>query len=87
MRSLDFSIDLILPSTVGVATVYGLDDGGFRVQVPVGSRIFSANLLVPEILSPGVKGPGHESDNSPPTSAEVDLYIHSLICLHGLVLN
>jgi hypothetical protein len=39
---------------------------------------------------PGVKRPGCEADHSPPTNAEVkknvDLYFHSLIRLHGLVL-
>jgi hypothetical protein len=40
---------------------------------------------------PGVKRPGREADHSPPTSAvgqeNVDLYIHSPIRLHGIVLN
>jgi hypothetical protein len=44
-----------------------------------------------EALSPGVKRPGREADNSPPTSAEVkknvDLYIHSPIRLHDVLLN
>jgi hypothetical protein len=47
--------------------------------------------LVPGALSPEVKRPGPEADYSPPTSAEVkikvDLYIHSPIHLHGVVLN
>jgi hypothetical protein len=42
-------------------------------------------------LSPGVKRLGCEADHSPPASAEVkknvDLYIHSPIRLHGVVLN
>jgi hypothetical protein len=42
-------------------------------------------------LSPGVKRPGREADHLPPASAEVkknvDLYIHSLVRLHGVVLN
>jgi hypothetical protein len=37
---------------------------------------------VPEALSLGVKRPGHESNHSPPSSAEVkewmELYLHSL---------
>jgi hypothetical protein len=41
--------------------------------------------------SSGVKRPEREADNSPPASAEVkenvDLYIHSPIRLHGVVLN
>jgi hypothetical protein len=28
--------------SVGIATGYGLDDGGVGVRVPVGSRIFSS---------------------------------------------
>jgi hypothetical protein len=31
-----------LDSVVGIATVYGLDDRGVGVRVPVGSRIFSS---------------------------------------------
>jgi hypothetical protein len=42
------------------------------------------------LLSSGVKRPGREADHSPPASAEVkanvDLYIHSPIRLHGTVL-
>jgi hypothetical protein len=43
------------------------------------------------VFSPGVKRPGLEADHSVPTSAEVkknvDIYIHSPIRLHGIVLN
>jgi hypothetical protein len=45
---------------------------------------------VPGDLSPGEKRPEREADHSPPISAEVkkvDLYIHSFIRLHGIVLN
>jgi hypothetical protein len=42
-------------------------------------------------LSLGIKRPGHKADHSSPTCAEVkknvDLYIHSPIRLHGVVLN
>jgi hypothetical protein len=42
-------------------------------------------------LSPGVKRPGREADHSPPSSAEVkewvELYLHSPIRLHGVVLS
>jgi hypothetical protein len=31
-----------LDSVVGIATGYGLNDGGVGVRVPVGSRIFSS---------------------------------------------
>jgi hypothetical protein len=40
---------------------------------------------------PGVKRPGHEADHSSPSSAEVkervELYLHSPIRLHGVVLS
>jgi hypothetical protein len=41
---------------------------------------------------PGIKRQGHEADHSTPTGAEVkkknvDLYIHSPIRLHGVMLN
>jgi hypothetical protein len=43
---------------------------------------------VPGALSSEVKRPGREADHSPPTSQEnVDLYIHSPIHLHGVMLN
>jgi hypothetical protein len=46
---------------------------------------------VPGALSLGIKRPGREADQSPPSSAEVkecmELYLHSPIRLHGLVLS
>jgi hypothetical protein len=46
---------------------------------------------MPGALSLGVKQPGHEADHSPPSSAKVkecmELYLHSPICLHGVVLS
>jgi hypothetical protein len=46
---------------------------------------------VPEVLSQGVKQPGHEADHSPLSSAEVkNIWSHastSLICLHGMMLS
>jgi hypothetical protein len=72
-------------SVVGIATGYGLDDGGVGIRVPVRSKMFfSARLSrqalgftqppiqwVPGALSTGVKRPGREADHSPPASAEV----------------
>jgi hypothetical protein len=72
-------------SVVGIATGYGLDDGGVGVRVPVRSRIFFFSKssrpalgstqppiqCVPRAVSSGVKRPGREADHSPPTSAEV----------------
>jgi hypothetical protein len=87
-------------SAVGIATGYGLDDQGVRVQVSVGARTFTSPcrpdwLWGPPILlwalSTGVKRPGREADHSPPISAKVKkmwVYtIHSPIRLHGVVLN
>jgi hypothetical protein len=47
---------------------------------------------VPAAVSLGVKQPGREeADHSPPTNAEVkecvELYLHSRICLHGVMLS
>jgi hypothetical protein len=83
-------------SVVGIATGYGLDDGGFEVRVPVASRIFSSPNRPdrlwgpPSLLSNGYRGlspvvmrQGREADHSPPANAKV----HSPICLHGVVLN
>jgi hypothetical protein len=46
---------------------------------------------VPGALSLGVKRPGREPDHSPPSSAEVkewvELYLHSPMRLHGVVLS
>jgi hypothetical protein len=45
---------------------------------------------VPGTLSPGVKRQGYEADHSlhlAPRSRMVELYLHSPICLHGIVLN
>jgi hypothetical protein len=90
-------------SSVGIATGYGLDDQGFRFRVPVESEIFFPTLRPhqlwgpPSLISigyrglPGRKRPVREADHSPPAIAKVkknmDLYIHSPIRLHGLVLN
>jgi hypothetical protein len=87
-------------SVVGIATGYGLDDRGVEIRVPVGSRILSMLSRpalgstqppvqsVPGALFPGVIRQGREADHSPSASSEVkknvDLYIHSLIRLHGV---
>jgi hypothetical protein len=48
-------------SVVGIATGYGLDDGGVGVRVPVGSKIFSSPRYPdrlwgpPSILSNGCR--------------------------------
>jgi hypothetical protein len=49
-------------SAVGIATGYGLDDGGFGIRVPIGSRIFSSPRHwgrfwgPPDLLSNGYRG-------------------------------
>jgi hypothetical protein len=90
-------------SVVSLATSYRLNGREVGVLISVGCRIFSKSSrsvlrsiqppiqLIPGALSPGVKRPSREVDHSPPTSAEVkknvNLYIHSPIRLHGVVLN
>jgi hypothetical protein len=64
-------------SSVGIATGYGLNDRGVRVQVPIGARMLSSPYLPvlywgpPIQWIPGVKRPEREADHSPPTNAEV----------------
>jgi hypothetical protein len=89
-------------SVVGIATGYGLDDGGVGVRFLVGSRIFSSprcpDVGPPSFLSNGYlrifprsKVAGAWSwpltSNYCQGQENVDLYIHSPIWLHGVVLN
>jgi hypothetical protein len=90
-------------SSVGIALGYGLDDLGSRARFPVGAGNLSLHHRVqngsgahpvqwaPGALSLGVKRSGREADHSLPSSAEVkecvDLYLHSPIRLHGVVLS
>jgi hypothetical protein len=79
-------------SIVGRATDYGLDDRGVGVRVPIGSRIFSTSsrpALGPTqlpiqwvlgALSPGVKRPGREADQSPSPIAKIkEIWIYTSI--------
>jgi hypothetical protein len=88
-------------SAVGTAT--GLDDQGFGVRVPVGSRISLLHVFQtcpgahPASYPVGTRGyflgvklPRREADHSYPIGrgqGNVDLYIHSSIYLRGEVLN
>jgi hypothetical protein len=58
-------------SSVGIATGYVLNGRGVGVRVTVGPRIFSSSRRPDRVLSLGIKRPGHDSDHSPPASAEV----------------
>jgi hypothetical protein len=96
-------IILHFKNILSIATGYGLEDRRVGVQVPVGTRISSMSSRpalgstqppiqwVPGALSPGVNRTGREADHSPPNKCGVqenmDLYIHSPIRLHGVVLN
>jgi hypothetical protein len=87
--------------SVGIATGYGLDDSQVGVRVPVGSRIFCSpfcphRLRVrgpPSLLSNGYRRLLPKAWSWPLTSNQfrgqenVDLYIHSTICFHGLMLK
>jgi hypothetical protein len=54
--------DMSQDSSVGIATGYGLDDGGVGVRVPVGARIFPSpcrpdrSCGLPSLLSNGYRG-------------------------------
>jgi hypothetical protein len=85
--------------SVGIALGYGLDDRGSRVRFPAKAGNFSLHHRVQTGSGahpasypmgsrgsfPGVKRPGSEADNSPPSSSEVkkcmELYLHSQIRL------
>jgi hypothetical protein len=70
---------------VSITTGYGLDNQGVGVRVPVGARIFTSPYCTDRLwgpssfpsnvyrrtLSPGLKRPVHEADNSPIIIAEV----------------
>jgi hypothetical protein len=80
---LQYSVITCRDSSVGIETGYGLDDGRDGVPVLVRAGVSSALSRqalghlklpmqgVPEALSLGVKGPGREADESPPTITEV----------------
>jgi hypothetical protein len=83
-------------SVAGIATGYGLDEGGVRVWVPVVSRIHSSPQRpdrlwgpiqwVPGTLSPVVKRQGREADHSPPTISEVKkMWIYTSIPLYAFM--
>jgi hypothetical protein len=84
-------------SSVGIATDYRLDDRMFGVRIPAGAGNFSPRQRIQTgsgvlgALSLEVKRPVHEADHSPPSSAEVkesvEIYFHSPIHLHGVVLS
>jgi hypothetical protein len=84
LHKFPFNYDRRRDSIVGIATDYGLDDGGVGVRVPVGSSIFTSPRHPDRFLSPpsllsngylgffsrGVKRQGCEADHLSPTSAE-----------------
>jgi hypothetical protein len=67
-------------SSVSIALGYGLDDRGSRVRFPAGAGNVSLHHRV-QNCSLGVKRLGREADHSPPSSAEVkvwvELHLHS----------
>jgi hypothetical protein len=62
---------------------YRVQNGSGPTQPPI--------QWVPGAVSVGVKRPGREADHSPPSSADVkecvELYLHSSVLLHGVVLS
>jgi hypothetical protein len=79
-------------SSVGTAAGFEMD-GLCSVPVSIVSRTAMGPTQppiqsVPRALSPEIKRLDHEADSSPPSSAKmVELYLHSPIRFHGLVLN
>jgi hypothetical protein len=86
-------------SVVGITTACGLDGEGVGVRVPVGSIIFSLQVVRtgsgvhPTSYPMGAEGsfPGGQSGRGVKLTTHgqenVDLFIHSPIRLHGAVLN
>jgi hypothetical protein len=79
-------------SSDGIATGYGMEDRKVGVRVPVGSRIFSLHVVPPSLLSNGYRGlSGRGVKLTPhhlvPRSRKVELYLHSPIRRHGIVLK
>jgi hypothetical protein len=88
-------------SSVGMALGYGLDDRGSRIQFRAEAGNFSLRYRaqngsgptqppiqwVPGALSLGVKQPGREAPSNAEVKECVELYLHSPIRLHGVVLS
>jgi hypothetical protein len=89
-------------NSVGIVTDCGLDDQGsnpggswefFTVTLskPALGPTQPPIQWIPGALSLGVKWLGHGADHSPPSGVEVkecmELYLHSQMCLHGVVLS
>jgi hypothetical protein len=97
-------MERIRSSSVGIETGYGLDNPGSGVRFPAGAgNVFllhrvqtgsgahqASCLMGTGALSPVLKRPGRDSDQSPPPSAEVEntwRYTSTSIRLHGVVLS
>jgi hypothetical protein len=74
---------LLLLLVVVVVVVVVIQNGSGLTHPPI--------QWVPKDFSLGVKRSGREADHSPPSSAEVsecvELYLHSPIRLHSVVIN
>jgi hypothetical protein len=60
-------------SVVGIATAYAVEGRGIKIQVSVGSRIFTSSYRPDLLLFNGYLGlfPRVKAAGAPPTSAEV----------------
>jgi hypothetical protein len=72
--------------------VLGFDSRrGLEIFLFITASRIASYLMGTSGFFPGVKGPGREANSSPPSSVEVnecmELYLHSPIRLHGVVLS
>jgi hypothetical protein len=99
-RVLSFPSQFMMIYCYPMATSWTIGVLGFDFRGGGGGECFSSTsrperLRGPPSLQPnGYQGlflSGRESDHSPPSSADVkelvELYLHSPICLHGVVLS
>jgi hypothetical protein len=81
-------------TSIGVTKRYGLDDRGFGVLLPtgeteetaVGPTRFSTQFIL-RAVSPEAKGQLYEDGHSHPCKVMVDIYLHILTLLCGVVFN
>jgi hypothetical protein len=76
---------------IGVRFPAGVGSFSLRHRVQTGSGAHSVSYPMGKGVSSGVKRPGREANHSHPSSVEVkecvELYLHSPVCFHGVVIS